>query len=248
MRSFLFLLLLIAPAWQLHAQNQWQIRVMPQVAFGTNNDIQQPNDQSGTRFSLDKDFSRRHGGVFSPRVEVEYNIKRHHIIATGAWLTNRFEGVAPRDIHYAGILFPQGTGVDAEYSFNTYRLGYRYRIVEKQKINFELGATILLRDAFISLEDNSDKGVFSNVGVAPLISYYFEWMATERLSLLSYGDALAVKAGRAEDIFAGAKYSFTPTIEGILGYRLLEGGSDGNRVYTMATFHFISVGVAFRIN
>jgi len=93
------------------------------------------------------------------------------------------------------------------------------------------------------LEDRDKKAKFSNVGVAPLLSYYIEWKATERLSLLSYGDAFAVKAGRAEDVFAGAKYQITPMISATAGYRLLEGGSDSDRVYTMSAFHFLSMGI-----
>lgn len=230
---------------QAQSENGWNIRIMPQVSWGTNNDVQRPNDATGTRFSLPDDIGRKNGATFSPRIEVEYNIKRHHIIATAAWVDKKFEGPARKDIVYDGVSFAQADEVDARYKFHTYRLGYRYRLVDRPRFHFELGATVLLRDAFISLESGANKGKFTNVGVAPLLSYSIEWLATERLSLLSYGDAFAVKAGRAEDIFAGMKYQFTPLISATAGYRLLEGGSDGGRVYTMSTFHFLSLGVGF---
>jgi opacity protein-like surface antigen len=246
-RLFITLLSFVAAVTIVQAQsdNGWNIRIMPQMAWGTNNDVQQPNDASGTRFSLPDDIGRKNNATFSPRVEVEYNIKRHHMVATAAWVDEEFEGPASKDIVYDGVAFAQGSMIDAKYKFHTYRLGYRYRIVEHPRFNFELGATLLLRDACISLESGSDEGKFTNVGVAPLLSYSVEWMATQRLSLLSYGDALAVKAGRAEDIFAGMKYRFSPLVYATAGYRLLEGGSDGDRVYTMATFHFFSLGVGF---
>ncbi len=230
---------------QAQSENGWSIRIMPQMVWGTNNDVQQPNDASGTRFSLPDDIGRKNNATFSPRMEVEYTIKRHHIIATAAWVDEKFEGPAGKDIVYDGVTFGEGSMVDAKYKFHTYRLGYRYRIVDGARLNFELGATLLLRDACISLESGSDKGEFTNVGVAPLLSYSIEWMATRRLSILSYGDAFAVKVGRAEDLFAGMKYRFSPLVSATAGYRLLEGGSDGDRVYTMATFHFLSLGVGF---
>ena len=230
---------------QIKAQSELEIRVMPQVVFGTRNTIQRPNDE-GTRIYFNNDFKRKNDAVFSPRFELEYSNKRHHAIATAALLTDKFEGIAKENILYDGVVFNSGSNIDAVYRFNTYRLGYRYRLVDRPKFIFELGATILLREAFVSLEDNIRKSKFSNVGVAPLLSYRVEWKVTEPMSLLSYGDAFAVKAGRAEDIFAGAKYKFNQNWSAMLGYRLLEGGSDSDKVYTMATFHFISLGVGFK--
>lgn len=245
MKHYLLQVLLFCFVMQAEAQSGWQIRLMPQVAFGTRNTVQRPNNEEGTRIFLNDDYNRKHNASFSPRVELKYNYKRHYMILTAAWVSDSFEGLAKEDVLYDRVLFSTGSQIEANYSFNTYRLGYRYRIVERPRFNFELGATLLLRDAYISLEDRDKKAKFSNVGVAPLLSYYIEWKATERLSLLSYGDAFAVKAGRAEDLFAGAKYQITPLISATAGYRLLEGGSDSDRVYTMSVFHFLSMGVGF---
>lgn len=247
MKKIFTILTILISATSVHAQsgNGWQIRLMPQVSWGANNDVQRPTDATGTRFSLPDDIGRKHGAAFSPRIEAAYNIRRHHIIATAAWVDERFEGAARKNIVYDGETFAEGTNIEAKYKFHTYRLGYRYRIADRPRFHFELGATLLLRDAYISLGSGSQRSKFSNVGVAPLLSYSLEWMAAGRLSLLSYGDAFAVKAGRAEDIFAGVKYRFTPLISAMAGYRVLEGGSDGDRVYTMATFHFLSLGVGF---
>lgn len=238
--SILFLLSFIIGA---SAQSGWEIRLLPQIAFGTKNTVQRPNDNSSTRFSLSKDLKRKNSAAFSPRIEVEYYIKKHHIIATAMWLQNKFEGKAPFDILYDGGLFRSDTPVEALYRFDTYRLGYRFRLVETPQLILDLGATLLLRDAVIWLEDSEKKSSFYNVGVAPLLSYNLEWLATDKLSIWSYGDAFAIKAGRAEDIFAGFKYRFTPLMSANLGYRFLEGGSDGDRVYTMSAFHFISMGL-----
>ena len=116
--SFLAVLSLKGSA---QSENGWQVRILPQVVFGANNDVQRPNDESGTRFSLSDDFNRKNGANFSPRIEVEYHIRRHHIIATAAWLTDKFDGDAPRDIVYDGVRFVPGDRVKAVYRFNTYR-------------------------------------------------------------------------------------------------------------------------------
>jgi len=245
MKRIVLFFFLLPFTLQVEAQSKWQFRVMPQAAFGTRNTVQRPNNEEGTRVSLDKNFKRKNNASFSPRFELEYSYKRHHAIATVALLGDRFDGMAGEDILYNQVLFQAGSELKTVYRFNTYRLGYRYRIVERARFNFELGATLLFRQAYISMEDNREKTKFKNVGVAPLLSYYIEWKVIERLSMLSYGDAFAVKAGRAEDIFAGVKYQFTPMVSGTAGYRLLEGGSDGDRVYTMAMFHFLSLGVGF---
>jgi len=245
MKRLILLLLAIPVFTPVFSQHGWEIRLMPQAAFGTKNTLQRPGDQ-GTRFSLDKEFNRKNEGVFSPRLELEYTVKRHHLIATAAWLQNRFNGTSPQNIYYNEVLFGAGTEIDAHYRFDTYRLGYRYRIVDSPALAFELGATVLFRDAVISLRNPEHKSSYSNVGVAPLLSYLLEWQAAERFSLLTYGDAFAVKAGRAEDIFAGIKYSFSPILSGRAGYRFLEGGSDGDRIYTMAAFHYLSFGLGIR--
>jgi len=244
MKRTLFLIVFFSVAFHIYSQSSgWKLRLMPQAAIGGRNTVQRPNNDEGTRVSLNSEFNRKNNIRFSPRIELEYNYNRHHFIATAALLNDKFEGIGGRDIMYDGTLFNVGNNLETDYKFNTYRLGYRYRLVDQPQLAFELGATLLFRDAHISMENDMKKAKFSNFGVAPLISYYLEWKTTERFSLLTYGDAFAIKIGRAEDVFAGAKYQFTPKLSGIAGYRLLEGGSDGDEVYTMSAFHFISLGI-----
>jgi len=245
MKHICLIVFILCAAFQLSAQSGWKLRVMPEVSFGGRNTVQRPNDSEGTRVSLNSEFERKNKATFSPRFELEYNYRRHHFIATAALVNDHFEGIAGKEIVYDGELFAMGNNLETKYKFNTYRLGYRYRLVDQPRFAFELGATVLFRDAYISMEGNTKKAKFSNFGVAPLISYYVEWKAAEKFSFLTYGDAFALKVGRAEDVFAGAKYQFTPLISANLGYRLLEGGSDGDRVFTMAAFHFISIGIGF---
>ncbi len=243
MRSLSLLFLMMCLCLGVYAQSSWEIRFMPQVAFGGKNDLQRPNDMDGTRLSLSKDLQRENSGVFSPRIEVEYAYKRSHFILTGSWLKDKYKGIIDKEIKYNGATFAEGSDLRSTYSFNTYRLTYRYRFVEREKFDFEFGATLLLRDAYIKVADSEQESRFDNVGVAPLLSYYLGWKPTNRITVLSYGDAFGVKQGRAIDIYAGVKYQFIKNASVSLGYRLLEGGSDVDRIYTMSLFQYLSFGI-----
>ncbi len=225
------------------AQSSWEIRIIPQLVFSGDNTLQRPNNDEGTRIHLNKEFDLNHKVNFSPRVEVEYVYRRNHFILTGTLLKTKYHGISPTDIYYNGTYFPESTDMHISYRFNTYRIGYRYGLVKRAKFNFELGATLLIRDAAISMKDNSQKTKYSNVGVAPLISYYIDWCVSSNFSLLSYGDGFAIKYGRAFDLFAGVEYMFNDLLSATLGYRLLDGGSDVKKIYTMAQFNYIALGV-----
>jgi hypothetical protein len=57
------------------------------------------------------------------------------------------------------------------------------------------------------------------------------------------GDALAAKAGRAEDIFAGVAYQVNPRFSVKLGYRVVEGGADTYEIYNFNWINYASAGV-----
>lgn len=243
MKHLLILLSLLCMAIPFKAQSNWELRVMPQLAFGGKNTVQRPNNNEGTRIYLNKEFDRKSDVTFSPRIELEYTYKKNHFIATASWLEDRFEGISPKEILYDNYVFGKGVNLDTKYKFNTYRIGYRYGLVETNHFSFQLGATLLIRDAAITLSDPGQKAKYTNVGVAPLLSYYLGWQPGSHFTLFSSGDGFAVKAGRAFDIFAGIKYRFNSFLSAYGGYRLLEGGSDGKKVYTMANFNFVSLGI-----
>lgn len=224
------------------SQSSFKLRVMPQVAFGGYNTAGLPN-HTGTRVSLSKDFNETNGAIFSPRLEFEYIYRRNHFILTGSLLRNKYRGIAKENILFGGSEFGIGTPLRAVYRFNSYRFTYRYGVVDNPKFKLELGATALVRDAMISMSSCCQKSTFYNVGFAPLLSYSITWQPTPSFAILSYGDALGVKKGRAEDIFVGVRYDFADHFGAIAGYRLLEGGSSGDKVYTYSLFHFVSFGL-----
>lgn len=240
--SLLLVILLALCTPRVSAQTDIKIRLLPQVAFGGYNTVAMPN-LANDRFSLSNEFDQNRIGTFSPRMEVELVYRRNHFILTGSLLRKLYSTTLARPISYGGVEFETGSSVDAIYRFNTYRFTYRYGVVDRPKFSLELGATILVRDALISLDSHSKANSLYDLGVVPLISYSIAWKPTPKVSIMSYGDAMALKIGRAEDIFVGVEYNFAPHVTGIAGYRLLEGGGGPDKVYTFALFHFATLGV-----
>jgi len=162
-------------------------------------------------------------------------------------LTVKSDGSINRDLSFEGVVFPANTSLAGSYKFNSYRLTYRYDIVEKPRFEFGLGFTAKIRDAEISLKSAGLYSEKTNVGFVPIINFRLEWMAADKLSLLLEGDALAAPQGRAEDVLVAALYRFSDKVGLKAGYRLLEGGADNDEVYNFALFHYAAIGVIIKL-
>ena len=129
------------------------------------------------------------------------------------------------------------------YTFNSYRLTYRYDFWQKPKFDFGLGVTAKIRDAKIAIASEGIASEKSNVGFVPIVNFRLHYRFTENLGLLFEGDALVAKQGRAEDIQIASLYTYSNHLAFRAGYRILEGGSDGDKVYGFALFHYASIGI-----
>ena len=214
------------------------------VITGYNN-VRIPGD-SGTLFSLKTDFKAE--PTVYIRLRAGYRISdRHTISVLYAPLKVKSSGISETQIDFNGVSFPEGSDINAVYKFNSYRITYRYDIVKRPKIEFGLGFTAKIRDADITLSNGSLSSSKSNVGFVPIINFRLYWMIHEKIGLLFDGDALAAPQGRAEDIQLSANYKLNDYFMFRIGYRLLEGGADGNEVYSFALFHYASFGVTFTL-
>jgi hypothetical protein len=118
------------------------------VSTGYNN-VRVPGDK-GTRFSLKDDLTPK--SAFFYRIRLNYTIKsRHTISLLYAPLETTSKGRVAKDILFEGVLFPANTELVGTYKFNSYRLTYRYTIVQKPRFEFGLGLTAKIRDAKIGL-------------------------------------------------------------------------------------------------
>lgn len=239
---FVFLTVLLSVFKTEKADAQAEIDLESGIVRTGYNDVRIPGNL-GTFFSLKEDLIPDQK-VFL-RARISYTIKsRHTLSLLYAPLKVDSKGSVPENILFEGVEFPANTELTATYMFNSYRLTYRYKIVNKPGLEFGLGFTAKIRDAGISLKSSDQTSVKTNVGFVPIINFRLLWKPDDNFGLLLDGDALAAKQGRAEDVLVAATYNITDNIGLKAGYRLLEGGADNDEVYNFALFHYGVFGLS----
>lgn len=212
------------------------------VSTGYNN-VRIPGNQ-GTRFSLKDNLIPK--SEFFYRIRLNYTIKsRHTISLLYAPLETKSEGSVANDILFEGVVFPANTELVGTYKFNSYRLTYRYNIVQKTRFEFGLGFTAKIRDAKIAIASSGAASEKTNVGFVPIINFRLLWNIGNKFGILLDGDALAAPQGRAEDVLIAATYKLSENFMVRAGYRMLEGGAGNDEVYNFALFHYASVGLSY---
>ena len=233
------------------ANAQLQLTAESGLAFNGYNDVRYFNKDSdmGTLFSLTDDFEVTQPVVYA-RFELKWRIADKHVVElTAAPLAFDYEKRSEKIIDFGERQF--GTSnVMARYEFNTYRVSYRYRWISNEKWYLDAGASVLMRDARISLRDDnmpvSASEETTDLGFVPLISFDFRYNCNETLSLMLKGDALVGSQGRAEDVLLGVnKELFNEHWNLRAGYRIIEGGADVSQVYNFSLIHFAAVGLTY---
>lgn len=212
------------------------------LVFGTNyNDVRIPA-VGGTLVDV-SDQLKVTPEIFY-RLRAGYTIaNRHTISALYAPLTVDYKGSFNQDINFNNGLYPRNQDVRVNYKFNSYRLTYRYDFIANQRWRVGAGLTGKIRDADIRFRNASTDQHYSNVGFVPLVNFYVGARPNEHWTLILEGDALASKFGRAEDIFAGVSYNVTPKLGIKLGYRVVEGGADNEKIYNFTWINYASTGI-----
>ncbi len=245
MKSLLYSLsvLFLALSLNLSVKAQAVIDLESGLVFTGYNDVRIPGDQ-GTFFSLNEDLEAKTKIFY--RVRANYTINsRHTISLLFAPLEINSEGSAANDIIFEGVVFPAYAQLHGTYKFNSYRLTYRYDIVNKPGIVFGLGFTAKIRDAKIDISSTDLTAEKTNVGFVPILNFRLFWKVDDKLGLFLDGDALAAPQGRAEDVLFAAAYKFSDNLSIRAGYRILEGGADNDEVYNFALFHYANVGLSY---
>jgi len=214
-------------AIELEAGPVWQSR----------NAVQIPNDESATRFSLVPLVGK--GPWPAVRGYATWNVNaRHALRLLVAPLSIRESGTLSRSIQFAGASYAPGAPVDAEYTFNSYRLTYRYRVWEGAGSTAWVGFTAKVRDATVALEQGASASRKDDLGFVPLLHLAGEWRMTPRWLATADADALAGGPGRAEDVAVKLGYRATPRLSWHVGYRMVEGGADVPAAYSFAWLHY----------
>ena len=238
-----FALLLSAASSGL-AQDRWRIDFENGAAISGYNDVGIPGN-TGTRFSMTDDLSS--DTEYFWRVRADFRFAPKHVLSgLIAPLTINSSGTFDAPVDFAGATFAPGVPTDGTWTFNSYRVTYRYEPWRKDTWMFGIGVSVKVRDAVIRLESNGTAAEKTDLGAVPLINFKFERRLGARAAFLLEGDALAAPQGRAEDIFAGLVFDAGKQWSIKAGYRFLEGGADNDEVYTFAAVHYVAAGVVFR--
>jgi len=221
--------------------SRWFVDFETGGVFPGYNDVRIPGN-SGTLFSLTDDLSTRSSLFVRVRAGFRFH-PRHTVTVLLAPLSLSGSGSLAFPLDYNGLTFPAGTALDSNYKFNSYRLSWRYGIKESEKLRIGLGLTAKVRDAHIEIGGGGLTTRNSNVGGVPLLNFFLEWRFSPLLRLLFEGDAAAAPQGRAEDVQIALVYQKSENWSVRLGYRILEGGADNDKVYSFALFHYFLCGV-----
>ena len=211
------------------------------TVFQTINDVEIPTG-TATRFSL-TDFSKGPWPAFRFYTGFEF-MENHELRLLAAPLEVSASGVSGKDIFFNGQNFRGGQKIKATYMFNSYRLTYRYKIINNSKMVFQLGFTGKIRDAEIALFQENFFASRENTGFVPLLHLNFRLNFNPVWAMEFDVDGMTSPYGRAEDASLKVLYKYNHNWEFLAGYRLIEGGSDGGgKVYNFALLHFAVISI-----
>jgi hypothetical protein len=214
-------------------------------AWQNRNDVQIPNDENGTRFSLDDVTGG--GPWMAGRVNFTWNMTQRsslHVIAAPFSYTET--GRLDEAVDFVDERYTPDTPVTATYKFNSWRLGYRFRFFENDRWTLRGGGTIKVRDAKIELRQGETTSRDTDVGVVPLLSFAADYRPADRWHLIFDFEGLAGGPGRAFDTTLKVGYDLNDRWSITGGYRLLEGGADTDDVYNFAWFNYVVVSGVYR--
>ncbi|MFW5972489.1 MAG: hypothetical protein ACOCTG_00740 [Bacteroidota bacterium] len=206
------------------------------------NEVQIPNDETASRFSLVDLIGN--GPWPAPRLYLTWNLaERHGLRVLVAPLSVTETGVPERALSFAGAEYEAGQATQATYTFNSYRLSYRFRWHSGGRTAAWVGFTAKVRDAVVELEQAPISSRKTDLGFVPLLHVAGDWQFAPRWHLGLDVDALAGGPGRAIDgsLKVGYYVSDRWRIRG--GYRTVEGGADVTEVYNFAWLHYAVVSV-----
>lgn len=238
----------LSPGSTLVAQRipRVEIEVEGGLFWQSRNDVQIPNDESGTRYSLTDLVGS--GPWAAVRLHLTWNLnERHALRAVLAPLSVTETGLLKESVAFAGGQFSSNDPAEGTYRFNSWRVGYSYRFASREALDLWVGFTAKLRDAEVRLEQGATQAKDTDLGFVPLLNLAAEWRFASRAHLQFDFDGLAGGPGRAFDTALKVGYDLNERLRIGAGYRTLEGGADVDSVYNFAWLHYgivsLSVGL-----
>ena len=227
------------------ASSRFVVELEAGPAWQSRNDVQIPNDETGTRFSLVDLVGS--GPLPAARLYILWNVsERHGLRVLLAPLSYTKSGQFTSSVNFAGETFQPGVPTDATYKFNSWRLSYRYKIYRGTEWHWWIGFTAKLRDAKIGLEQQGRSASKTDLGFVPLLHVAGQVRLGSQWSTVLDVDGLAGGPGRAVDGSLKLRYVLNNSWRIAAGYRTVEGGADVEEVYNFAWFHYATVSVEYQ--
>jgi hypothetical protein len=202
----------------------------------SSNDVQIPNDEFGTRFSLEELVGK--GPWPAGRLYFTWNInQKHGLRLLLAPLSYTETGIFDDAVLFAGEAYEAGIPTEATYQFNSWRLSYRYKFKNGERWQLWIGATVKIRDAKIELRQGDTTSRDTDLGFVPLLYFGADWRFAEKWHFIADLDGLAGGPGRAIDLALKIGYDINERWSVTAGYRTVEGGADVDEVYNFAWFN-----------
>ena len=239
------LMLALVPAPVQAQRSGFFIELEGSAVWQSYNDVEIPNDGTATRFSL-SDLAGT-GPWAGGRLYITAPLgERHALRLLVAPFSLTENGIPSSAIEFAGESYAAGTPLEATYTFNSYRLTYRYHLHEGTRSSAWVGFTAKVRDAQIALAQGATASRKDDFGFVPLLHVAGEWRLAPGWHLLADMDGLAGGPGRAIDATLKLGRDLDARWALRAGYRMVEGGADVNSVYTFAWLHYAAVSLVLR--
>ncbi len=211
----------------------------------SNNTVQIPNTEFGTRFSLEDLVGS--GPWAAGRIYFTWNInQKHSLRLLAAPLSYTETGIFDETVDFAGESYQPGVPTEATYQFNSWRIGYRWKFKDGDKWTLWLGFTAKVRDAKIELAQGDTTSKDTDVGFVPLLAFAADYRFADQWRLIFDFEGLAGGPGRAFDVALKLGYDINDRWSVTAGYRTVEGGVDIDDVYNFAWFQYAVVSGVFR--
>ncbi len=180
------------------------------------------------------------GSGFYYRGSASFKVSENGLIRVmAAPLEANYSFTPDSALSFNNVSFPAGVKTDVEYQFNSFRAAYLYRFALSESLVAQLGGVAKIRVAKIALTNGATKSEYNNTGFVPLLNLGLHWIALPNWEIRFDVDGAAAKQGRAVDGSLELFHRLTEKGSGIsVGYRLLEGGADNDKVYTFSLFHY----------
>lgn len=235
----------LAPSAAFAQEPRFVLELEGGPVWQSSNNVQVPNDGTATRFSL-TDLAGT-GPIWAGRTYLTWRLtERSSLRVLVAPLSFTETGTPSSPLRFEGENFLAGSPVEATYTFNSYRLSYRWLAKSTDGADYWIGGTAKIRDATIALDQGGTSSRKDNVGFVPLLHLAADWRLGPSLRIGADVDALAGGPGRAIDAAVKIGYDIDDDWSMRVGYRTVEGGADVDEVYNFAWINYAVASVVWR--